>query len=272
MAVGVALSLSGLQMQTLFRNPLAGPFVLGISSGASFGVAILVMGSSILPLSLGHVSIAFAASLGSVTVLLVILALAKKLKDSTSLLIIGLMFGSAVTAGVSILQYFGNPEEVQGYLFWTFGSLSGVTWTELRILLPVTIVGFLFTLVLSKPMNVVLLGDDYATSSGISLTQIRLLLILCTSLLAGISTAFCGPIAFVGIAVPHIARLTFNTSNLSQLAPIVAIMGAGIMIVCDLITQLPGFAIVIPINAVTSLFGAPLIIWLIIRRKKMVAF
>ncbi len=271
-AVGIALSLSGLIMQTLFRNPLAGPFVLGISSGASLGVALLVMGSIWLPLVISGISIVVAACLGSLIVLAIVLSMANRLKDTTSLLILGLMFGSAVGAGVSILQYFSNPESVQGYLFWTFGSLSGVTWSELIILMPTIFVGFIATISISRPLNILNLGDDYAISSGINLHRLRYIIIAITSILAGVTTAFCGPIAFIGIAVPHITRLIINTSNHNQLTVLVALIGAGVMLICDIIAQLPGFAQSLPINAVTSIFGAPLIIWLIIRRRKMVAF
>ncbi len=271
-SVGIALSLSGLIMQTLFRNPLAGPFVLGISSGASLGVALLVMGSIWLPLAVSGVSIVLAACLGSMTVLTVVLSMANRLKDTTSLLILGLMFGSAVGAGVSILQYFSNPEEVQSYLFWTFGSLSGVTWSELQILVPVILVGLTATISISSSLNILNLGDDYAISSGIDLNRMRYSIIAITSVLAGVTTAFCGPIAFIGIAVPHITRLIIITANHNQLTVLVSLTGAGVMLICDIISQLPGFSQSLPINAVTSIFGAPLIIWLIIRRRKMVAF
>ncbi len=271
-SVGIALSLSGLIMQTLFRNPLAGPFVLGISSGASLGVAVLVMGSIWLPLAVSGISTVVAACLGSSMVLLVVLSMANRLKDTTSLLILGLMFGSAVGAFVSILQYFSNPEEVQGYLFWTFGSLSGVSWSELQILLPIILVGLIVTIAISSSLNILNLGDDYAISSGVNLKRMRYLIIGITSLLAGVTTAFCGPIAFIGIAVPHITRLIINSSNHKHLTILVALIGAGVMLICDIISQLPGFAQSLPINAVTSIFGAPLIIWLIMRRRKMVAF
>lgn len=270
--VGIALSLSGLIMQTLFRNPLAGPFVLGISSGASLGVAILVMGTAILPLAISGLNTVVAACLGSLIVLAIILAMANKLRDTTSLLILGLMFGSAVGASVSILQYFSNPEAIQGYLFWTFGSLSGVTWDELSLFIPIILIGLIATISISSRLNVLNLGDDYALSSGINLHQTRYIIIGITSLLAGVTTAFCGPIAFIGIAVPHITRLISNTSNHNQLTTLVAFIGAGVMLICDIISQLPGLPQSLPINAVTSIFGAPLIIWLIIRRRKMVAF
>lgn len=268
---GVALSLSGLQMQTLFRNPLAGPFVLGISSGASLGVALLVIGSTWLPLSVSGLSTVLAAFIGSFGVLVVVLALSHRLKDTSSLLILGLMFGSAVSAGVSLLEYFGSPEQIQGYLFWTFGSLSGVNWSELQLFIPLVVLGLLATLLISRPLNLLNLGSDYAVSSGLSIKKIRLFIILLTSLLAGITTAFCGPIAFIGIAVPHIARLIFNTSNHHQLIPLVALIGAGVMIICDMISQLPGSTQTIPINVVTSIFGAPLVIWLILKKRKMLS-
>ena len=270
--VGIALSLSGLIMQTLFRNPLAGPFVLGISSGASFGVALLILGTTWLPILISGLNTVIAACLGSFTVLLIVITLANRLKDTTSLLILGLMFGSAVGAGVSILQYFSNPEAIQNFLFWTFGSLSGVTWSELYLFLPLVLVGLIATSFLAKPLNILYLGDDYAQSSGIDLRKIRYLIIFITSLLAGAATAFCGPIAFIGIAVPHITRLLLKTANHKQLIPLVAVIGGALMLICDAISQLPGMAQSLPINAITSIFGAPLIIWLIIRDRKMMAF
>lgn len=271
-SVGIALSICGLQMQTLFRNALAGPFVLGISSGASLGVAILIMGVGFIQIPLNSFTTVTAACLGALLIFMVVLLLSYKVKDTTSLLIVGLMFGAAVGAVVSILQYFGNPDEIQTYLVWTFGSLTGVNWSELSILIPIVAIGFVMVLVLASQLNIVLLGDQYALSSGINLNLVRYMVITITSLLAGTITAFCGPIAFIGIAVPHISRLIFNTSDHRQLVPLVALTGASVMLVCDILSQLPGMVQVLPINAVTSIFGAPLIIWLIVRRKNLQAF
>jgi len=270
--VGIALSISGLQMQTLFRNALAGPFVLGISSGASLGVAILILGVGAIQIPLNSFTTVTAAFLGALLVFFVVLILSYKVKDTTSLLIVGLMFGAAVGAIVSVLQYFGNPEEVQSYLVWTFGSLTGVNWSELSFFIPIVLIGVVVVMALASQLNVVLLGDQYAVTSGINLTLVRYLVIATTSLLAGSVTAFCGPIAFIGIAVTHISRLIFNTSDHRQLVPLVAMTGASVMLICDILSQLPGMVQVLPINAVTSIFGAPLIIWLIVRRKNLQAF
>ncbi|MEQ9423450.1 MAG: iron ABC transporter permease [Cyclobacteriaceae bacterium] len=271
-AVGVGLGISGLQMQTLFRNALAGPFVLGISSGASLGVALLVMGAAYLPFQVSGVSSVLAACIGAFAVFGAVISMASKIRDITSLLIVGLMFGSAVGAVVSVLQYFGDPNQIQSYLVWTFGSLSGVTWVELRILIPIIVLGSLTVFLLSDQLNMLLLGDEYAMSAGLNLRFVRIIIISVTSILAGTITAFCGPIAFIGIAVPHISRLLFNTSNHRLLQPLVCFVGASVMLICDIISQLPGQVATLPINAVTSLVGAPLIIWLIIKRKSLVAF
>ncbi len=271
--VGSGLGVSGLLMQTLFRNPLAGPFVLGISSGASLGVAIAIMagisfGTVITQLGIGGSWIlTFSASLGAFAVLSVVIIVSMKIRDSMSLLIIGLMFGSATGAIVSVLQFFSKAESIQAYLIWTFGSLGGLTWEELKLFIPVILLSLGWASTLSKPLNALLLGDQYARSLGLNIQKTRLIIIILTSLLAGTITAFCGPIAFIGIAIPHITRLLFNTANHKLLFPMVIICGAILMLFCDIIAQIPGKEYTLPINAVTSVLGAPIVIWLVIRRR-----
>ncbi len=271
--VGSGLGISGLLMQTLFRNPLAGPFVLGISSGASLGVAMAILAGMTFGFSLTQMGIGgswiltISASLGAILVLLVVILVSLKVKDSMSLLIIGLMFGSATSAIVTVLQFFSKAESIQAYLVWTFGSLGGVTWQELEVFMPIVLLTILGTFMLSKKLNALLLGDNYARSMGLNINNTRLLIIISTALLAGTITAFCGPIAFIGIAIPHITRLIFNTSNHKVLFPMVVLCGAILMLICDIIAQIPGREYTLPINAVTSVFGAPLVIWLVVRRK-----
>lgn len=273
--VGAGLALSGLQMQTLFRNPLAGPFVLGISSGASLGVALLVMaGVSIggflaMDGILGTWMIVFAASIGSALVLLLVVAASLRIKDSMTLLILGLMFGSATGAIVSVLQYFSEAEQIQAYLIWTFGSLGGLNWGDMYIFVPVVLLGSIIVFVMQKPLNALLLGENYAQSMGLNLRMTRIWIIASTSLLAGSITAFCGPIAFIGITVPHFARILFDTADHKVLVPAVALCGAALMLFCDIIAQIPGAEQTLPINAVTSLFGAPVVIWIILSRKNI---
>jgi iron complex transport system permease protein len=272
-AVGAGLSISGLQMQTLFRNPLAGPFVLGISSGASLGVALLLLtGISLTGVGFVNFSgwlVVLAASAGSAFVLLLVMSVSLRVQDSMTLLIIGLMFGSLTGAIVSILQYFSTGEEVQVYLFWTFGSLGGLNWNEVFILLFILTFGIALSVFLTKPLNALLLSENYAKSMGLNVKNVRLLIILSTSLLAGSITAFCGPIAFIGLAVPHLTRLLFNTSNHKILIPSVAMTGAIVMLICDIVAQIPGSDMILPINAITSLLGAPVVIWIILRRGSM---
>ncbi len=273
-AVGAALAVSGLQMQTLFRNPLAGPFVLGISSGASLGVALLMLSGSLISSAfftseIGNWLVVLAASLGSGLVLLLVVAVSIRVRDSMTLLIIGLMFGSLTGAVVSILQYFSTGDEIQMYLFWTFGSLGGLNINELKVLGIIVGIGLVVTVAIIKPLNALLLSENYARSMGVNIKSSRLLIILSTSLLAGSVTAFCGPIAFIGLAVPHLTRLLFDTSDHKVLLPAVALTGIIIMLVCDIISQLPGSQSLLPINAVTSLLGAPVVIWIILKKGSM---
>ncbi len=274
---GSALAVGGLQMQTLFRNPLAGPSVLGISAGASLGVAVVMLAAgsatgifAIQQLgSLGSWLIIGAASLGSAGVLLLILLISTRIKSNVTLLIIGLMIGTMTIALVSIWQYFSNPQQIQDYLIWTFGSLGGVFGTQLWILCGVVAAGSLMAFGLSKSLNGLLLGERYATSMGFSIQQIRFWIIISASLLAGSVTAFCGPIGFVGVAVPHLARSLFNTNNHRILIPATLLTGAVLMLACDIVAQLPGSSSTLPISAVTSLVGSPVVIWVIVRRRNL---
>ncbi len=272
---GSALAISGLQMQTLFRNPLAGPFILGISSGAGLGVALVIFlgvwfGSFFELTGMGRSWLLVVASgLGSFLVLSLVLVASFRIRSGISLLIVGLMFGSAVSALVSILQYFSQAENIQAYVIWTFGSLGSLSWGELNVMLPVIIGSLIFSFVLSKPLNALMLGENYAESLGLNLKKARMLIIINTSLLAGTITAFCGPIAFIGLAVPHIARMLFNTGNHLLLTPLVILLGSILLVAFDILAQLPGMQETLPINAVTSIFGAPFVIWLILRKANL---
>ncbi|PHS60580.1 MAG: iron ABC transporter [Flavobacterium sp.] len=271
---GGGLAVSGLLMQTLFRNPLAGPFVLGLSSGASLGVAILILGAGIFGGTLGGLllsswSLVIASALGSFLVLLAVLSVSFRVKDTMTLLIIGLMFGSVTAAIVSVLSYFSNAEQLQQFVFWSFGTLGNVSWQGLLILSICVVMGLILSIISVKPLNALLLGENYARSMGINIKKTTLFIILATSLLAGSITAFAGPIAFVGLAVPHLTRQYFTTSNHLILLPAVLISGAILMLVCDTIAQLPFTEYTLPINAITSLIGAPVVIWLLVRKRKM---
>jgi len=271
---GGALSLSGLLMQTLFRNPLAGPFVLGISSGASLGAALLIMGSSIFSGVVtfeiaNSISLAIGASLGSFLVLLAVLAVATRVKDTMALLIIGLMFGSITAAIVSVLSYFTTSEELQRYVYWSFGSLGDISWGQLGLLTGIVLTGIILSIASIKSLNALLLGENYAQSLGVQLKKSRYIIIIATALLAGSITAFAGPIAFVGLAVPHLTRQIFNTTDHKILVPAVLLYGAILMLLCDVVAQLPSSANVLPINAITSIIGAPVVIWLLTRKRRM---
>lgn len=273
--VGSSLGISGLQMQTLFRNPLAGPYVLGISSGAGLGVALAIflgfyLGGFLELSGIGRSWLLVTASaLGSFLVLIIIVMAAVRIRDSVSLLIIGLMFGAASSAMVSILQFFSQAENIQAYVVWSFGSLGSISWTELTVFIPLLLIGLVGCLLLSKPLNALLIGENYAISIGLNIKMTRFLIILNTSVLAGTVTAFCGPIAFFGIAMPHLTRMLFNTSNHLLLTPLIILLGSILMLVFDTIAQLPGTEATLPINAVTSLFGAPFVIYLILRKRNL---
>ena len=271
---GFALSVSGLQMQTIFKNPLAGPYVLGISAGASLGVALLIMGISTFTVVsqigvLGNWTIVIAAWLGSGLILFLILAISARVKDIMTILILGIMFGSATSAVVNILQYFSNESMLKAFIVWTMGSLGGVSLSQLKVLIPSVIIGLLITFMLIKILNAMLVGENYAKSMGLNIRLSRFLIFFSTSLLAGSITAFCGPIGFIGIAVPHIARIIFKTANHKSLLPGTMIIGGIVLLLSDIISQLPGHEKTLPINSITALVGIPIVIWIIIRNQKL---
>lgn len=271
--VGVALSLSGLQMQTLFRNPMAGPYVLGISSGASLGVAFVILGfsASFTPgamNSLGNWALVAASWIGAGAVMILMLFISVKVKDILIVLILGIMLSSGISAIVSIMQYFSNETMLKAYVIWTMGSLGNLTATQLQILFISLSAGIIISLLSSKMLNALLLGENYASSIGLNITFARIVIFTGTSILAGSVTAFCGPIGFIGIAVPHIARIIFRTSDHRKLIPATILIGAIIMLASDIISQLPGSEKVLPVNSVTSLVGIPVVIWVILRSRK----
>ncbi|MCF8320541.1 MAG: iron ABC transporter permease [Flavobacterium sp.] len=272
--VGIGLSISGLLMQTLFRNPLAGPYVLGLSSGASLGVAVVLLGASLLPISISEFflspyGIIIASSLGSFIVLLSVLVIAKRLRDTMAILIVGLMFGSLTSAIVGSLTYFSSAEQLQKFTFWSLGNLGNLTWNSIGILTFCVVLGIALSVFSIKPLNALLLGENYAKSLGMNYNKTKYMILFATSILAGTITAFVGPIAFIGLAVPHISKLVFQTSNHKILFWSTILFGAIIMLICDSITQIPGTEIVLPINAITSILGAPIVIWLLVRKRKM---
>lgn len=259
---GAALSVSGLQMQTLFRNPLAGPYVLGISSGASLGVALVVLagfGSSI--------GIAGAAWLGAALVLVVIAAVGHRIKDIMVILILGMMFSSGIGAVVQILQYVANDESLKMFVVWTMGSLGDVTLNQLTVLIPSIVTGLLLAVVTIKPLNLLLFGEEYAVTMGLNIRRSRGLLFLSTTLLAGTVTAFCGPIGFIGLAMPHVTRMLFRNSDHRVLVPGTVLSGASVLLLCDLVSKL----FTLPINAITALLGIPIVVWVVLRNKSVTA-
>jgi iron complex transport system permease protein len=268
--VGMGLSISGLLMQTLFRNPLAGPYVLGLSSGSSLGVAFMIMGAGFLPsFLLSDYGIVIASSMGSFLVLMAVLVVSQKLRDTMAILIVGLMFGSFTSAIVSVLSYFSTAQELQKFTFWSMGSLANLSWNSVLILAVCCGIGLLLSILSIKPLNALLLGENYAKSLGLNFTKTRFIIIFATSILAGSITAFAGPIAFVGLAVPHLAKLLFQTSNHFLLFWSTLLIGAILMLVCDSIAQLPGSDYTLPINAITSMVGAPVVVWLLVRKRKI---
>ncbi len=275
MLSGSALAVSGLLMQTIFRNPLADPFVLGVNSGASLGVAIVVLTVAPAGLALtqglglsGHLLVVVAASTGSAAVLLLILILAKRM-DVMSILILGLMISYGVGAVVSLLMFFSMPAKLQSFITWSFGHFGNVTWSQLSVFLPVILMGTLSTLLLSKPLDAMLMGENYAASLGTRVRRVRFFCLLLASVLAGTITGFCGPIGFLGIAAPHLCRYLFHTSAHRLLIPATLITGACLALAADLIAKAPGYSTVLPLNAITALFGAPVIIIALIRQGKL---
>ena len=271
--VGIALSLSGLQMQTIFRNPMAGPYVLGISSGASLGVAFVILGFSanISPLNmagLGNWILIASSWAGAGVVMLLIMFISSRVKDIMTILILGIMLASGISAIVTIMQYFSNETMLKAYVIWTMGSLGNLTSSQLNVFLISVSTGVLLSLLSVKMLNALLLGENYAGSIGLNVRYARIVIFTCTSILAGSVTAFCGPIGFIGIAVPHIARIIFKTSDHKILIPGTILTGGAVMLASDIISQLPGSESVIPVNAVTSLIGIPVVIWVILRNRK----
>ncbi|MBB6501590.1 iron ABC transporter permease [Pedobacter cryoconitis] len=278
--VGCGLSVCGLQMQTLFRNPLADSSVLGITAGASLGVALVMLSAgsitslyTIKELGIsGSWLIILASSLGAALIMILIVGISSSLKDNVIVLIVGVMLGNITFSVISIWQYFSSPELIKDYLIWTFGSLGGVTGGQLLILAIVVSAGLLISFLSSKLLDALLLGDNYARSMGLTVKRARILVIASTSILAGGITAFCGPIGFIGIAVPHLARALFGTSNHRMLIPVCCLIGTVLMLVCDIVAQLPGSQTVLPINVITALVGSPVVIWVIAGPKKLRGF
>ena len=274
--VGTGLSISGLLMQTLFRNPLAGPYVLGLSSGSSLGVAIVILGSAFLPGFIGSFlvssyGIIVASCLGSLMVMFAVVVVSQRLRNTAAILIVGLMFGSFTTAFVGVLTYFSTAEQLQKFTFWSLGNLGNLSWMSVLILFLSVSVGLVLSIASIKPLDALLLGENYAKSLGLNYKKAQLVIIFATSILAGSITAFAGPIAFVGLAVPHIAKLVFQTSSHFTLFWGTLLFGAIIMLFCDIISQVPGSDLTLPINAITSIIGAPVVIWLLVRKQKMIA-
>jgi len=273
---GAALGVSGLLMQTFFRNPLADPFVLGISSGASLGVALVVLSAGTVGGTLlagfglsGDLLLASAAALGAAAAMLLVILVASRMKNGMTLLILGLMMGYLVSATVSLLLYFAIPERIQAYISWTFGNFGGVTWEQMPILASGVLIGLILALSLTKSLNALLLGEDYARSLGMNVCLTRVTVVGATAMLAGTVTAFCGPIGFVGVAVPHLCRSLFSTSDHRVLVPGTILMGAIVALIAALIAEVPSRNLILPLNAVTALIGAPVVILVILSRRNV---
>ena len=266
---GAALAVSGLQMQTLFRNPLAGPYVLGVSSGASLGVAIFLLGAPLLGLaatpSLQLLGTAGAAWIGSGLILMAVMALSRRIKDIMVILILGMMVGSAIGAVVEILQYLSSENALKSFVVWTMGSLGDVTAAQLQMVIPAIAIGLILSVALIKPLNLLLLGENYARTMGLNIARSRRVIFLSTVLLAGTVTAFCGPIGFVGLAVPHLARMLFAAADHRVLIPASMMSGAVVMLLCDIISK----TMALPINTVTALLGIPIVIFVVVRNRSI---
>ena len=266
---GAALSACGLAMQTLFRNPLAGPYVLGVSSGASLGVALFLLGAPLLGIGgssfLQSLGIVGAAWLGAALVLAAILAISRRIKDIMVILILGMMFGSGVSAIVEILQYLSDEAALKTFVIWTMGSLGEVTGDRLTLMLPVLLAGFVLAVAVIKPLNLLLLGENYARTMGLNVQRTRLRIFLSTVLLAGTVTAFCGPVGFIGLAVPHLARMIFASADHRILVPGSMMAGAALLLVCDLVSK----SLALPINTITALMGIPVVIYVVTRNRNL---
>ena len=270
---GIALSISGLQMQTLFRNPMAGPYVLGLSSGASLGVAFIILGfsSNLSPDAIkgfGNWAIVASSWAGAGIVMILIMIISSRVKNIMTVLILGIMISSAIASVVSIMQYFSNETMLKTYIIWTMGSLGNLTSSQLNVMLISVITGILISLLSVKMLNAQLLGEEYARSIGLDVKLSRIVIITGTSILTGTITAFCGPIGFIGIAVPHLARIIFRTADHKILIPATILTGAIVMLLSDIISQMPGSDNVLPVNSVTALIGIPVVIWVILRDQK----
>ncbi|MDO4190593.1 MAG: iron ABC transporter permease [Bacteroidales bacterium] len=269
--VGAAISVAGLEMQTLFHNPLAGPYVLGISSGSTLGVALFTLGTSSIVTSYSSYmngwGIVIAATIGASCILLLMLGVSFKIKQAVSLLLVGTMLGQIAGSIVTILQNSSNPDSLKLFVVWTFGSLSSVSWTYMKVMLPIAVLGILISVAIIKNLNALLLGENYAQGLGISIKRTRIYIIISVALLAGATTAFTGPIAFIGMAVPHLVKGILKTANHAQTLPGCVVCGSALLLLCDIATQLPQNGYTLPINAISSLIGAPIIIWIILKNK-----
>lgn len=272
---GAALAAGGLMMQTLFRNPLAGPSILGISTGANLGVGVLLLalnGSMIAGTVVGYAASVLAAFVGATAVLLIILALSSKIKNTAMLLIVGIMIGYIASSIISILNFYASKENIQIFVLWGLGDFSNVTWDEMPAFAVASIVGLMVALLQIKPLNALLLGESYASNLGVNVKTARYAILMGTGLLTAAVTAFCGPIAFIGLAVPHVARMLLATSNHKTLLPATILLGSAVALLCNLLTTLPGEGGIVPINAVTSMLGAPVVIYVIFNRRKLQYF
>ncbi len=274
-AAGAGLGVAGLQMQTLFANPLAEPYVLGVSSGASLGVAIVSIGGAGSSAGcaaglagIGRVGVVAAAATGAAAVLAVVLLLARWVRSAASLLLIGVMVGAASTAVVSVLLVYADPQRVQHYLLWGLGSFAGTTWADLRLLLPVVAVGVAAAAATLRALNALLLGESYARTMGVGVRRVRTVTVASASLLAGATTAFCGPIAFLGLAAPHLSRIAVGTSDHRVLMPTAVLTGAAVALGCVIVSQAPGNDAILPVNAVTALIGAPIVVAVLLRGRR----
>lgn len=271
-AAGMALSASGLQMQTLFRNPLAGPYVLGVNAGASLGVALFTLATPMLGIAAMPWLVSFGVTgmawIGSATILLLVMSLSRKIRNINTILIVGMMLSSAISALVGILQYMGTDESLKAFVVWTMGSVSTVTIEQLRVLVPVVVVGLVLAIAVVKPLNMLLLGESYARTMGLNVTRSRALIFLSTTLLAGTVTAFCGPIGFIGLAMPHLARITFRTADHKVLMPAAILWGGVSMLVCTIACDIVARSgVMLPVNTITSLLGIPVIIYVVLRNS-----
>lgn len=270
LVAGAALAVSGLQMQTLFRNPLAGPYVLGVSSGASLGVALFILGAPMLGLTghawLSSLGVAGAAWIGAAATLALVAAISTRIKDIMVILILGMMISSGVSAIVQILQYLSAEEALKSFVVWTMGSLGDVTATQLALLLPAVAAGAALSVAAIKSLNMLLLGENYARSMGLDLRRSRSIILLSTTLLAGTVTAFCGPIGFIGLTMPHVARVIFRNADHRTLMPAAALTGAASLLLCDMVAKL----LALPVNSITALLGIPVVVWVVVRNRNIV--